>query len=275
MRLSGSRLAGLVFFVLVGCGTSEPERTPFGDSDFEVLTSDEGSSSADGFLEPSTGGSGAVEMTGSFGSTGPETGEPVGHEMESGSGGSETGDLACTLGTESCECLNEGCEDGLECIDGLCIAPQCPDFAEPNDVEYAATFLGEKADSEDETSSFSSVLRGSGDVDWLRFAGQDGNILTDIFGTVDPTVQVSAGNADLRVCMYGECIEALESTTFDCPEGTELDLSPEGRPGCCASLGFTVPGNCENTIFDDSMDVYIRLENLSADCVEYTIDYRF
>ena len=54
--------------------------------------------------------------------------------------------------------------------------------------------------------------------------------------------------------------------------------SPDNRPGCCGTAGFSANNvNCANSI-DDDMFVYIRLTQpgaTAATCNEYTLTYHF
>ncbi len=182
-----------------------------------------------------------------------------------------SGTTECPVGTEDCPCDDGSCSDDLVCLNDACVvAGVCDrDPLEPNDDEGSATFLGEISDDDEDGSSVAGVLDGPGDVDWYRYTGDD-----DTFSSVDPTRFVEA-SAGVRMCKFAECANGLPNTEFPCPDETEEAMSPSGRPGCCAPLGAEISdANC-NGVVEDNMDVYIRVDQAEAACVDYEVIFHF
>ena len=143
------------------------------------------------------------------------------------------------------------------------------DGVEPNETEAGASFLGDFNDNDSNGSSFSGVLNGMDDVDWYRYAGDD-----DFGSIVDPFRSISA-NGELRFCKFAECEDGLDETEFPCEDGATEATSPEGRPGCCADSIIHIPdANCTGTT-DDSMAIYIRIDQPTTECVEYTVNFHY
>lgn len=182
----------------------------------------------------------------------------------------DTEDTACVPGELDCACVDEGCDEGLVCVDDLCAAPlDCAgDDNEPNETEATATVLPMITDDDDDESSVSGVLSGDTDVDWYRFIGTD-----TVFHTTEPTAALDT-SGDLRFCMFLDCLEDGPALTeVSCPDGTDFAISPELRPGCCSSEGFELKDyNCPGG--DDSLLVFLRLDKpLFDECIDYTVSY--
>jgi hypothetical protein len=142
--------------------------------------------------------------------------------------------------------------------------PSCPDTsAEPNDTQGDATDLG-SADDCDENGGYLSGVLGGGDVDWYAYAG------ADTFGClVNPGRDFDA-TGPVRVCAFIAC----PGLWLDCPDGTTLDLSPFGFPGCCSDTSFELWPECDS--WNDEAKVYIRVDQPEGQgCVDYDLAYHF
>lgn len=210
-----------------------------------------------------------TSTTSSTSSTASTTSSTTGAEDSATDEGEDTGE-PCPLGSESCPCDAGVCDDGLACIEDVCEMPlECPaDENEPNDGEQSATSLGEFNDCDGNGGSVSGVL-GLGDEDWFTYIGDD-----DFGCIVDPDREIVTDGA-VRICKFAECLNGLPNTDLSCPPGTMSAMSPAGRPGCCGSSGFNMGVfNCTGTI-DDSAYIYIRIDQGSPQCVEYTLNYHY
>ena len=91
---------------------------------------------------------------------------------------------------------------------------------------------------------------------------------------MDPARFVMA-DGGLRICKFAECEGGVEITEFDCPAETEAATSPQGRPGCCAPMGIALAdANCTGGL-DDTMQVFLRVDQAEAACVDYELIYHF
>lgn len=110
---------------------------------------------------------------------------------------------------------------------------------------------------------------GSGDIDYLRFHGED----KIGFCKVDP--MVSTLDQGYRLCAFVAC--DISATHFiGCNQGTHA-TSPNGLNGCCVAAPGTVElnYNCTSTAtYTDSATIYLRVDQASA-CVPYTVNYHF
>lgn len=165
-------------------------------------------------------------------------------------------------------------KDGFE-TGSLCrwsSEPDCtcgPDAYEPNASEPAAANLGSLDDCAASSFSVPAVLADGADTDFFHFQGDD------VFGSgcaVNPSVAVSS-SADARVCVFVECNEG--DTELTCPAGTTDAVSPNGRPGCCAT-GDVPEIDLSCTGFgDDSADVFVRVDQAAEVCTHYGLVIRF
>lgn len=137
---------------------------------------------------------------------------------------------------------------------------------EANETESTAHNLGTIGDADGDGGSLTGVLAGVNDKDWYKYTGQD-----NLGATVDPTRTVSAGDA-IRVCKYAQCTTGDED--FTCPAGTTSATSPDGRPGCCGSSGFSLDLNCTGTSSDDAT-IYVRIDTQVNDCVAYNFSWHY
>lgn len=186
----------------------------------------------------------------------------------SGEGGASTG---CTPGELGCTCDEEMCLDGLVCIDEICSMPlECvdDDFGD-NVTEDSAYFLGEISDDDEDGGTVMGVLTGPDDVDWFRYDGSD-----DFFSTVDP-FRTIVSSAPVRFCKFADCPN--DQVDFPCQEEAVATTSPDGRAGCCAESLIHVPDALcgSSSLNDDSMAVWIRVDQAEDACVTYAFDYHF
>lgn len=186
----------------------------------------------------------------------------------SGDGTSSTG---CTPGELGCACDEEMCADGLECIDEVCSMPaECvdDDFGE-NITEDTAHFLGEISDDDEDGGTVMGVLTGPDDVDWFRYDGSD-----EFFNNVDPFRSI-VSSAPVRFCKFADCPD--DDVDFPCQEQAVATTSPDGRPGCCAETLIHVPDALcgSSSINDDSMAIWVRIDQPEDACVTYAFDYHF
>jgi hypothetical protein len=143
------------------------------------------------------------------------------------------------------------------------------DLNEPNETEAEAPFLGTIDDWDQSGQMAFGVLEDTDDVDWFHYFGTD-----EVGFIVDPERQVFS-SGQTRLCKYVECWNGLAQTVVTCPSGTTTDTSPDGRPGCCSFTAFAVHDvNCVSTI-DEDLDVYVRIDQPSAACLSYTLQYHF
>ncbi|WAS93187.1 hypothetical protein [Nannocystis punicea] len=149
--------------------------------------------------------------------------------------------------------------------------PMCMDTGtEPNESEGESVDLGDQH-CKAQPKSFEGVLDGDADVDWFRFFGDfSGNQCND-----DPIAKiVVTADGPLEVCMYADC-DISGETDFDCPNGTSMADSPDGRDGCCGTGSMQYEVNCVSGP-DESAAIYVRLQKAPVDaCLEYKVDYSY
>ena len=183
----------------------------------------------------------------------------------------DTEDLCDGIG---CPCqFNEDCAGDLICPEGTCEeAATCGDDPnEPNNGEMQAAFLDPITDDDDQGTMVQGELQSANDIDWFRYEGTDTS-----FAIVGPYAQVNV-NA-LELCIHAECLNGLENTDVTCNEGTTLQPSPNGRPGCCGTDtgGFEISLSCGGTLSDDSALIYMSVSGSEPGvCQEYTLTYHF
>jgi hypothetical protein len=222
-------------------------------------------STTDGSTGSGTDGSDTVDPT--FGTTGIDPTETTGPDPTD----TDTDDLCDDVG---CACqFNEDCRGSLICPEGTCEEPAvCGDDPnEPNNGEMQAALLDPITDDDDQGSMVSGELQSPNDIDWFRYEGTDTS-----FAIVGPYAQVNV-NA-LELCIYAECVNGLENTDVTCNEGTTLQPSPNGRPGCCGmdTGGFEISLSCGGTLSDDSALIYMSVAGSEPGvCQEYTLTYNF
>lgn len=153
--------------------------------------------------------------------------------------------------------------------------PQCDDPQPGYNSEDHAVELGTIDDCDGDGANVEGKLP-SGDADWYRYVGNDS------WGCAVDASRSLVADDDVRLCKYldpetdpsSDGLEC-EDLTFDCPEGTTPDTSPEGRDGCCSNDGaFELEPNCKGT--DDSVAVYIRVDSPNkTSCISYALDYHY
>ena len=143
----------------------------------------------------------------------------------------------------------------------------CPDPGiEPNETEATAVDLGGISDNDSDAASVSGVLDSVDDVDWYKYHGDD------TFGyVVDPTRGLTTPD-NLRLCAFFDCDDGSDAAVT-CNGGATSAQSPDGRPGCCHSQGFTADIDCSSS--DDSAEVFIRLDKPVPACVTYDLMYHY
>jgi hypothetical protein len=140
---------------------------------------------------------------------------------------------------------------------------------EPNDEEGDAIDLGDQTCT-GEDGNLSGVLNGDTDVDWFRYRGVDGMGC----GFNNPFASHTLTASDnVRMCVFAECDQG--DPQFMCPQGSQNDDSPDGRPGCCGMGDLVFNFNCMGSQ-NETADFYIRLDQAPADsCVDYSVVYSF
>jgi hypothetical protein len=147
--------------------------------------------------------------------------------------------------------------------------PTCsPSQLEPNDSLATARPLPEVNDCDGSGGGFHGVVAGGMDSDYWTFRGNDKSCV------VDPTV--TNHSASIRVCAFPQCVSG--ATAFKkCSRGTAAKL-PSGLNGCCVDgVGdATVDFSCSSVGFDDSADIFIRVDSPGAEgCLPYDVEYHF
>lgn len=188
--------------------------------------------------------------------------------------GETEGDTDEACDDVGCPCMfNEDCAGELMCPDGTCesVAECGDDRNEPNNGEIQAALLGSITDDDDDGSMVAGELEAPTDIDWFRYEGDD-----TALAIVGPYAQVNVN--DLELCIHAECVNGLENTEVSCNEGTTLQPSPNGRPGCCGTNtgGFDISLSCGGTFSDDSALIYMSVTGSEPGvCQEYTLTYNF
>lgn len=265
------RCSGLLAFALLLAACSDDEAPgAAGSSGTGTTTSGpEGSSSTTD--APTTTGITASASGTTSAQTSSDAESSTSDEPDPTTGGASTGTTGCTPGDNGCACDEDACNDGLVCVDDVCEPPAAcdQDLLEPNDEESAPTLLGEVGDNDDNGGAVFGTLNSADDVDWYRYNGND-----TILGNVDPARFVKS-DAGVRLCKFAECEGGIDVTEFDCPPETEPATSPAGRPGCCAPMGIALDdANCTGGL-DDDMQVFLRVDQGGAACVNYELIYHY
>jgi hypothetical protein len=230
---------------------------------------DDGSSSTNtgGAAGSGAGTSGSGGQSGAAGTTGQGgTGATSGSGGTAGEGGSATGGIGGVAGMAGAAGAGNACNDP---------GPE-PNNSEPlaSPACGASTCDATDCDSTGSTSyggplASATGMIGPGDVDFLRFHGED----TLSFCQVDPTV--STTDSGYRLCAFVAC--DVSATNFlGCPQGTHA-TSPNGLDGCCVDAPGTVAlsHDCTSSTTDnDTAAIYIRVDQANA-CTQYTVDYHF
>jgi len=214
-----------------------------------------GGESVDTGFDDLGGGAGGTWGVGGSSSTstgsGTSTGTGTGADTSTGtSTGTETGTGTGTGGTGGCSDSGPG---------------------EPNnDNEASALDLGDVDDDDADGGSVPGFIF-DGDQDWFVYFGID-----NFPGVAEPTCSFSSSDT-LRVCQFIQCPDNDEN--FDCPGGTVDENSPEGRIGCCGTVGFAIDSfQCgSSSLNNDSATIYLRVDDPAglATCTSYTLDYHF
>jgi len=161
-------------------------------------------------------------------------------------------------------------ETGPICDPGAPNCLVCPgDVEPPDESEDNAVELGNISDDDDDFLAQAGVLAGATDVDWFHLHG------ADTFGHVsEPTLTILGGMQ--RSCVFLQCDEGgVALTKITCPEGTDLAITPQLRPGCCGTATFTIKDfGCPGQ--DESLEMWIRLDKPAIDmCSDYDFQFHF
>jgi hypothetical protein len=184
-------------------------------------------------------------------------------------GGESTTTGGCVPGTEDCSCDSGSCDEGLACVDDVCVNPAgCEDRpdAEPNDDEASAIELG---DHDCGTLAEMQGAVDNTDIDWWTYHGIDDGLCGE------NTIVIIGADEDLDVCMYFEC--DMGNAQVVCAAASSDAISDEGRPGCCGS-GSTQYNttSCLGAATSDSGNIYISVAGPDEPmCLPYDIAYRF
>lgn len=199
------------------------------------------------------------ELPGTGGNGGEGLGSNSPASSSTASGGGEGGTAASTggAGGGGGEGGGTGGTGGDTCLD------EGP--GEPNETEETAWDLGDIEDCDSAGAQVSAVLDGPNDVDWYRYDGDD-----TLGCSVDPNRGITV-NGSVRLCKFVDC--ASGTAEFDCPQGSVPEASPGGHPGCCSNNGFGIDPNCSG--IDDDATIYVRLDEPTQACAEYTLTYQY
>lgn len=170
---------------------------------------------------------------------------------------------ATSSGTSSSSGMGGAGGEGGSCIDiGL---------GEPNESEGSAFALSGSPieDCDGDGGSITGII-GPGDSDWFTYIGDD------TFGCTVDAVRSFTSSDPLRLCKFVRCVDSGATTTFSCPSGTVGATSPEGRDGCCGTLGFEIDDiDCSGTL-DEDTEVFIRIDRQSGTgCTSYSLSYHY
>jgi hypothetical protein len=148
----------------------------------------------------------------------------------------------------------------------------CPgESSEPEDSEVLATVHPAIDECDSSGSSWTDVSSGTGDVDWMRYAGNDKVIALCV---VDPTVTINTPG--LRVCEFMMCLEGA-TTIVSCTNGQPA-TSPAGTQGCCttSTASMTAKISCSGVTSNNSANVFIRVDQPGSNvCLPFQVDYHF
>jgi hypothetical protein len=164
--------------------------------------------------------------------------------------------------------LAQFCHTDAGCRPCKQVTDACEDYgAEPHDNQETAQNLGTISDADDDGSFACGTIKGTNDIDWYTFAGDDA-----FLNYVDPERSlVTQNGGGGRVCVYLQCNNG--STSIDCG-GATADTAPLGQKGCCSATSVAPKLNCSG--LDDSAKIWIRVDTPQAlACVPYQLDYHF
>lgn len=142
---------------------------------------------------------------------------------------------------------------------------------EPNEDEASAVDLGDQ-DCQADAAILTGVLGGDTDSDWFRFHGIFNGMGC---GFNDPLADLTLNaGGNVRLCAYAECDQSMVGM-LQCQGGSQPDMSPDGRPGCCNTGDVAFQVNCVMNP-DESATIFVRLDMGEADmCVDYSVEYSY
>ncbi len=111
---------------------------------------------------------------------------------------------------------------------------------------------------------FSGVLAGAVDSDWYTYHGE-------CFGQPEVLHNLDAAG-DVRLCVFVDC--DMGTAEFECADGSQMNMSPNGLIGCCGGGSISFDLNCAGG--GENAQVLVRLDMGEADaCIDYTVEYSY
>ena len=185
-------------------------------------------------------------------------------------GTSDTDD--CPAGTEDCPCgRDEQCDEGLECNgDGVCEPPPpcMPIDLEPHGDEATAAMLTELDCNESMSEGLIATVDGT-ETDWYRYFGNH-----DLaFCNEEPGATVTS-DVPLEVCVFVDC-DSGNTQNVECAGENTMEMSPDGRPGCCGTDSADMTDYGCSSIANDDANVWISVSSRVPVCAHYELSYEF
>lgn len=116
----------------------------------------------------------------------------------------------------------------------------------------------------DQPKMFAGVLAGDADADWYTYHGE-------CFQQPEVLHNLEA-SGDVRLCVFIDC--DMGDPAFQCGNGSQANMSPNGLPGCCHDASISFDLNCMGG--GENAQVYVRLDMGEADaCTDYTVEYSY
>jgi hypothetical protein len=175
----------------------------------------------------------------------------------------------CPPGALGCPCdVGSSCDGELMCVDGTCVeASACqPLDVDPHDTEGTAFDLPLLMCGMSLGTGPLGTIDGI-ETDWYAFFGDDA------LGCAEQPTAIVTAAEPLDVCIFLECASGSPLGGLACPVGTDLDMSPSGRIGCC--------GVSEAAITDyacmgsKDANVWISIGSSADTCTDYELTYEF
>jgi len=110
----------------------------------------------------------------------------------------------------------------------------------------------------------SGVLAGAADSDWYTYHGE-------CFGQPEVLHNLDAADA-VRLCVFVDC--DMGTPDFQCANGSQMNVSPNGLVGCCGGASISFELNCMGG--GENAQVLVRMDMGTPDaCVDYTVEYSY
>jgi hypothetical protein len=261
-------------FGLAACGP-DGQAAPETDTDTDTETGTGGStgdSAASASVSVSAGSMSAGSATTTVGESTTDTPPPA-----DSSGGDDrppppetTSDSGeCPFGTEGCLCdVGSMCEDGLECIDGTCVAPPaCDPLDTDAHADEASAYVLEGIDCGNGIDLGVAATLFGPETDWYTYPGGE------VFMCPErPAAQV-ATDVVADVCVYLECTSGGDVVNLVCADGSTDATSPDQRLGCCGQDGAGVAGYDCSGFGGKDVDVWISVGTAEETCSDYAMSY--